>query len=33
VAIVMWSFLGSMILLGGAEWAARTMREKELNIV
>ena len=29
VAIVMWSFLGSMILLGGAEWAARTMRERE----
>jgi membrane protein len=29
VAIVMWSFLGSMILLGGAEWAARTMGEKE----
>jgi len=28
VAIVMWSFLGSMILLGGAEWAARTMRDK-----
>ena len=27
VAIVLWSFLGSMLLLGGAEWAARTMRE------
>lgn len=32
VAIVMWSFLGSMILLGGAEWAARTMREKSSSI-
>lgn len=31
VAIVMWSFLGSMLLLGGAEWAARTMREKEMD--
>jgi membrane protein len=29
VAIVMWSFLGSMILLGGAEWASRTMRIRE----
>jgi len=29
VAIVMWSFLGSMILLGGAEWAARTMGDKD----
>ena len=27
VAIVMWSFLGSMLLLGGAEWASRGMRE------
>ena len=26
VAIVLWSFLGSMLLLAGAEWAARTMR-------
>ena len=29
VAIVMWSFLGSMLLLGGADWAARTMRQSE----
>lgn len=29
VAIVMWSFLGSMLLLGGAEWASRAMRERE----
>ena len=26
VAIVLWSFLGSMLLLAGAEWAARPMR-------
>jgi membrane protein len=26
VTIVLWSFLGAMIILGGAEWAARRAR-------
>lgn len=28
VSIILWSFLGSMVLLAGAEWAARAERER-----
>jgi membrane protein len=30
VTIVLWSFLGAMVVLAGAEWSARVNREKQL---
>jgi uncharacterized BrkB/YihY/UPF0761 family membrane protein len=28
VTIILWSFLGAMVILAGAEWAARRVRQQ-----
>jgi len=33
VAILLWSFVGSMVVLAGAEWTARSKREDSAIVV